>query len=281
MKITVLGSAAAEGIPSLWCNCETCRQAKLLGGKDIRRRTSYLIDDDTLVDLGPDFLWQVTAFNIDTVKLKQVVYTHSHFDHESPMELRWRCEGFADKVQGTLQLYGNEQVHDFLMSLWNYCTHGHADFSANKCNFNVLEFGVPCQADNLQILPLKANHDTAEKCMLHLLTRNGKTVFISHDTGIYPDETWKLLEGKHIDLAFFDCTGGVDPVFGRNENHHSGGYTDAKLRQRLLEMGCLTEKTPCYVNHFSHNAHSLHHQMEEVLNPLGLQVAYDGLTIEL
>ncbi|MFA5205011.1 MAG: hypothetical protein WC708_11475 [Lentisphaeria bacterium] len=54
MQIKILGSAAAEGIPALWCECETCGQAREKGGKDIRQRASYLIDDDTMVDFGPD-----------------------------------------------------------------------------------------------------------------------------------------------------------------------------------------------------------------------------------
>ena len=33
MKITFLGTAAAEGIPALWCECPICQQAKELGGK--------------------------------------------------------------------------------------------------------------------------------------------------------------------------------------------------------------------------------------------------------
>ena len=38
MKITYLGTAAAESIPALFCNCTWCRQAKANGGKDVRSR---------------------------------------------------------------------------------------------------------------------------------------------------------------------------------------------------------------------------------------------------
>ena len=54
MKLTFLGTAAAEGMPALWCECPTCAEAKKLGGKEIRRRCSYLLDGDTLIDFGPD-----------------------------------------------------------------------------------------------------------------------------------------------------------------------------------------------------------------------------------
>ena len=45
MKITYLGTAAAEAIPALFCNCEWCRRAAANGGKDVRTRSQALIDD--------------------------------------------------------------------------------------------------------------------------------------------------------------------------------------------------------------------------------------------
>lgn len=33
MKIKYFGTAAYEGIPSLFCQCETCKRAMKLGGK--------------------------------------------------------------------------------------------------------------------------------------------------------------------------------------------------------------------------------------------------------
>ena len=51
MKVQFLGTAAAEGIPAIWCECEVCRKAKELKGKELRRRCSYLIDTDTIVDI--------------------------------------------------------------------------------------------------------------------------------------------------------------------------------------------------------------------------------------
>ena len=54
MKIVFLGTAAAEGVPGLWCKCPYCEHARKVGGKEIRRRCSYCVDDDTMIDFGPD-----------------------------------------------------------------------------------------------------------------------------------------------------------------------------------------------------------------------------------
>ena len=76
MKVTFLGTAAAEGIPALWCECPLCARAKKLGGKEFRSRCSYLVDSDTMVDFGPDAFRQVAEFQIDLTRLERVIFTH-------------------------------------------------------------------------------------------------------------------------------------------------------------------------------------------------------------
>src|SRR5699024_7123072 len=51
MKLTYLGTAAAEGFPALFCNCPACREAARLGGRNIRTRSQALINRDLLLDL--------------------------------------------------------------------------------------------------------------------------------------------------------------------------------------------------------------------------------------
>ena len=36
MKLTFLGTSAAEGVPSLYCDCETCEKTRILKGNDHR-----------------------------------------------------------------------------------------------------------------------------------------------------------------------------------------------------------------------------------------------------
>ena len=54
MKIQYLGTAAAEGIPAIFCECETCKKTRERGGKNIRTRSQALIDDKILIDLPAD-----------------------------------------------------------------------------------------------------------------------------------------------------------------------------------------------------------------------------------
>ena len=57
-QIQILGSAAAEGIPAIFCNCRVCTEAWKNGGKDIRMRAAYKLNDEVRIDFGPDSLAQ-------------------------------------------------------------------------------------------------------------------------------------------------------------------------------------------------------------------------------
>ena len=52
MKIKYLGTAAAEGVPAIFCRCEVCRKSKAAGGRNIRTRSQSIIDDRLLLDFG-------------------------------------------------------------------------------------------------------------------------------------------------------------------------------------------------------------------------------------
>ena len=92
MNLLFLGSAASEAIPALWCECPNCRKAAALGGRNLRRRTSYLAGGSTLVDFGPDANWQMKEFGIDPAKIER--------------ELGWRAEETFDTgLHKTVQWY--------------------------------------------------------------------------------------------------------------------------------------------------------------------------------
>ena len=72
MKITFLGTAAAEGFPALFCNCEYCREARRLGGKNIRTRSQCLINENMLVDFPPDTYLHMLQNGIEGDKMSVV-----------------------------------------------------------------------------------------------------------------------------------------------------------------------------------------------------------------
>ncbi len=50
MKLTFLGTDAATAFPLPFCKCDVCTECRELGGKNLRKRSSLLINDDLLID---------------------------------------------------------------------------------------------------------------------------------------------------------------------------------------------------------------------------------------
>ena len=109
MYITYLGTAAAEGVPAIFCDCEHCRYARAVGGKEIRMRSGALIDGKLKIDFGPDAYAQSLRFNLNYVPVNHVLITHSHEDHFSPDELSRICPPYSHRKE-PLRVYGDARV---------------------------------------------------------------------------------------------------------------------------------------------------------------------------
>ena len=106
MKLTYLGTAAAEGFPAVFCNCQYCREARKLGGRNIRTRSQALVNDDLLLDLPADTYSHFLQNGIEGDTIKYLLITHTHTDHFYPEEFLMRTDCFAhDMRANTLQVY--------------------------------------------------------------------------------------------------------------------------------------------------------------------------------
>ena len=70
MKIKYLGTGAAEGIPAVFCHCNICNHARLKGGRNIRTRSQLLVDDNILIDFGPDSFMHSLMYSISLADIK-------------------------------------------------------------------------------------------------------------------------------------------------------------------------------------------------------------------
>ncbi len=278
MELKFLGSAAAEGFPALWCECETCRQASLKGGKDIRRRTSYLIDSDTIVDFGPDAFFQTISFGIDLLKVERLIFTHPHGDHLSPMELLWRRDGWFSHVTKKIKVFGPRSVLD---SVARYVQENSGISSLDDINVIpcALEHGVAAIDGGLEILPLDADHAPGKSPYIYMLSRSGRRLLVANDTGWLPEASWSLLKDAKLDLAIIDSTLGIRSA--DSARGHMGVNAVVKFNEELKRIGALKEGAETYANHFSHNGGNLHEDLLRFFAPHGIKVAYDGLSLSV
>ncbi len=275
MRVKILGSGTANGFPSPFCDCPTCRAARASEDpRDLRRRTSYLLDDDTIVDFGPDAFWQSVTFGVALHRLRRILYTHRHGDHINPELLTYRRDGWATG-QERLKLFASKPTL-IALQVWGLQNEGVRSFDEMKIDDVCLTPGQQVTDGDLTILPLAAKHHHID-ALVYLLTRNGRSVFIGNDSGFYPEQTWQALEGKHIDLAFLDSTFGIHRA--DYDADHMGAATTLRAVTRLRTMGCLTKESKVFGIHFSHGGQALHRDLERFYAPHDVGVAYDGLEV--
>jgi phosphoribosyl 1,2-cyclic phosphate phosphodiesterase len=121
MIIKLLGTAAFEGIPALFCNCEICRESRALAGRNIRKRSSAIIDNKIALDFTNDTLSHVIDYNLDLSQLEHLFITHSHSDHFNYYDLKAKLGWFTNSGNPVLNVYANENCVDLAYSNVKYC----------------------------------------------------------------------------------------------------------------------------------------------------------------
>jgi phosphoribosyl 1,2-cyclic phosphate phosphodiesterase len=274
MRLSYFGTAAAEGVPSVFCNCRLCAEARKLKGRNLRTRSQALVNDDLLVDLPPDTYMHYLTYDFPLPDITELLVTHSHTDHFYATELEMRCEPLAYPRPPVMRIYCNDAVERKFHALMPKTYNVEKNFAiVHASPFTALAI------KDYSVVPLLARHDKAEECLLYLITAKGKTILYGNDSGIFPEATFAFLKGwgGHIDLASFDCT----MQSWREGGNHMGLEDVEETRERLGAMGVIDGTTTCVVTHFSHNGLWNCATMEEEARKRGFIAAYDGLVVEV
>ncbi|MFC4557965.1 MBL fold metallo-hydrolase [Virgibacillus kekensis] len=269
MNIRLLGSAAAEGFPAIFCRCKHCEKAKRLGGKNIRTRTSALIDDNLKIDFPPDTFMHVLRAGDAISEFEHLIVTHTHHDHFYPEDIRMRTPNFAKNYGDVLNIYGNERVVQRCNDI----------FENESESFNIIPFQsfTTYEVGGKLITPLPADHKPDENSFIYFIEKNGETCLYGHDSGVYPEETFNWLSKRVLDVAIMDCTNGLKD----EKTIHMNIEAVKEMKTKFVKMGMLHEKSKVVATHFSHNSGLLHNDLESLLVPFGIDVAYDGMEIKI
>ena len=273
MKLTYLGTAAAEGFPAVFCNCQYCREARALGGKNIRTRSQALINDDLLIDLPADTYHHFLTNGIEGDKIAYLLLTHSHLDHCYVDEMSMRQGAFAHDMRvPALQVYAGEGARKKIA--------GSGCYLGNVCVNAIAPFET-VTLGRYTVTALPARHMPGDGALFYIIREGDKTVLYAHDTGYFFDEVFDYIarEGLVFDALSMDCTNVDSPI--PNDGGHMGISNIEEVVARLREMGAVSDQTQIVINHFSHNAAPLQHVLEERVAPLGYLVSYDGRSVEI
>lgn len=276
MKITYLGTGAAEGIPALFCNCDYCTAARAEGR--VRSRSQLLIDDLS-VDFPPDVFYHAARFNVDFSAIRYILVSHAHMDHFYAHDFILRGYKYAaDMSEPALDIFANAEAAEIFAESTRREMRGEigATISVHEISaFEKVVFGP------FTVHTLKAQHSSREP-LIFLIEKDGKRILHLHDTGTVPQESYEYLsrlEKKPCDLITLDCTFLWDRT---PENaRHMGLDENIRVLSRLQELGFVNERTKKVITHFSHNARPTEENIKRAEQEFGVIAAFDGMTLEL
>ena len=275
MKIKFLGTAAAEGIPALFCDCAVCQNARKVGGKEIKTRSQAIVDDKILIDFPADTYMHAIYGGLDLVSVRHCIITHGHMDHLYERDFWCRNPGIGNgSVDGTvMDVYMTEATRNIASAYYE------KQVDKDRVRLNTIKAYEPFEIEDYRIIPLRAYHDPSTEPVFYIIEHGEKTMLYANDTGYFFDEVWEYLSKyeRKFDFVSLDCTG----MMLENYRHgHMGLTVDAEVVERLREIGRCDDKTVVYVNHFSHNGKATHEELVGHAEKYGFGVTFDGCEVE-
>ena len=286
MHLTFLGTGAATSAPLAFCRCPSCTAARRLGGKDIRRRSSLLVNDDLLIDPGPDAVQATLAFGKDLTAVKTILITHAHYDHFDPGHLATRMADYACEDPTPIEVCCSETglriISDYIdreeRGLRLDTEDGLALLraTARACAANET---FPC--GKYQVTALYSRHDPSKDARLYIVDDGSARVLYATDMPS-PDEAFyrALAAAGPVDCVIADHTYGPGmPDTVRSD--HMTAHDVVRLTAALRGRGLLRPNGQVWATHISHECTPVHRELEAFAQAHGYRIAWDGLELDI
>lgn len=284
MILTFLGTSAANAYPEAFCGCDNCETARVLGGKSLRKRSSALVNDDLLIDLGPDIMTAAALHAHPLTGVRHCLQTHAHADHLDTSHLLARSPVYGVVGAPRLHFYAS---HATLMIVDERLQEDIAPDSLfdhdviERLNLEIhpIESLQTFHAGPYLVTALPANHDPSVEPLLYVLQLGKRSIFYGTDTATFPDETWRAFHSINLrfDMVILDHTYGPDQV----SSDHLCARECIEHLARMQEEGLLNDGARLFATHIAHEGNPPHPQLVDFAAQYGYEVAYDGLEVEI
>lgn len=205
-----------------------------------------------LVDTTPDLRRQALAFGLSRVDA--ILFTHCHADHVMGLDDVRRFNALQD---GSIPCFGDARTLDELRSVFGYIFTAKSE-GGGLPQITLHPVDGPFFVGSQVIVPVPVLHGKREI----LGYRIGTFAYLTDCSGI-PETSWPLLDG--VETLVIDAL------------RHRPHPTHFSVSEALAVIARLGPERA----YLTHVCHDLGHAATSAMLPAGVELAYDGLTIEM
>jgi phosphoribosyl 1,2-cyclic phosphate phosphodiesterase len=253
-RVTFLGTGTSHGVPMIGCDCATCHSTD---PRDARLRPSIYLEvperGRILVDTSTDLRQQALRYRVKRVDA--VIYTHAHADHILGLD---ELRRFNMVQGGSIPCYADARTWETLKKTFFYVFDGVARAGGGVPHLDVCEISGPFEAAGVRIVPVPILHGRTPILGL----RFGSFAYLT-DCSAIPDDSWALVDG--VDTLVIDAL------------RHKPHPTHFTVAEALAAVERIRPRRA----YFTHMAHDLPHAQTCARLPAGVELAYDGLVLDV
>lgn len=291
MHLTFLGTGACTSVPLAFCSCASCEAARRIGGKNLRRRTSLLVNDDLLIDLGPDTVFAAAQYGKDLRRVRTILTTHAHSDHYDPSHLNTRLREYGCQAPAPLEIIASpaslKKMADYIEREEAGTRLDTAEGLANlRMTARTCAAGETFVCGRYTVTAIQSRHDPSVDSRLYVVDDGRAVLLYATDSPALDDAQWEALAalGKSFTCAVFDHTyGPLLPDTGprRARPDHMTAHDVARAAELLHVHGLLAPDGQVWATHFSHEGTPVHEELDAFARQNGYAAAWDGLELDL
>jgi len=253
VTVTFLGTGTSQGVPVIGCDCEVCTSADK---HDKRLRTSIMVEAQgkvIVIDTGPDFRYQMLREGVK--HLDAVVFTHEHKDHTGGLD---DIRAFNYLQQEPTDVYAVPRVQASLKKEFAYIFAEYQYPGIPKINLHTIGT-EPFKVGPVKFTPIEVVHYKLPV----LGFRIHDFTYITDAKTITDAEVEKIMGSK------------VLVINALQKQPHISHFT-------FDEAVAFAKRVGAETTYFTHISHRLgkHADVSTEL-PAGIELAYDGLKVEL